>query len=219
MPDQSEAQLREMTANYYGMISLIDHSVGRIIACLSENNILDETIIIYTSDHGDHMGERGLYLKGPMLYDSLINVGMIARGPGIPAGSSEIAPVTTLDVGATFCDYAGTSLPIEAQSLSLRDCLAGKGSPHDAVYSEWDVAPSRCGVRLDLRTVHNGDAKLTLELQSGEGELYNMINDPNEMRNLWNKPSDMELQNKMLNMLWSRPGIELNDFDDPIGVA
>ena len=67
--------------------------------------------------------------------------------------------------------------------------------------------------------MHNGDAKLTLELQSGDGELYDMINDPNEMRNLWNKPSAMELQDKMLSMLWSRPGIELNDFDDPIGVA
>ena len=67
--------------------------------------------------------------------------------------------------------------------------------------------------------MHNGNAKLTLELQSGDGELYDMLNDPNEMRNLWNEPSAKELQNKMLSMLWSRPGIELNDFDDPIGVA
>ena len=219
MPDQTEAQLREMTANYYGMISLIDHSVGRVIACLNENDILDETIVIYTSDHGDHLGERGLYLKGPMLYDSLINVGMIVRGPGIEAGSSEIDPVTTLDIGATFCDYAGTSLPIEAQSVSLKNCFEGKGSPHKAVYSEWDVAPSRCGVRLDLRTVHTGKSKLTLELQSNDGELYDLINDVNEMRNLWNEPSAADLQKQMLSLLWSRPGIELNEFDDPIGVA
>ena len=117
MPDQSEAKLREMTANYYGMISLIDHNVGRVIACLREKDILDETIIIYTSDHGDHMGERGLYLKGPMLYDSLINVGMIVRGPGVAAGRSENSPITTLDVGATFCDYAGTALTKEAQEV------------------------------------------------------------------------------------------------------
>ena len=59
MPDQSEAQLREMTANYYGMISLIDHNVGRIMSQLKEKGLLDETIVIYTSDHGDHLGERG----------------------------------------------------------------------------------------------------------------------------------------------------------------
>ncbi len=219
MPDQSETQLREMTANYYGMISLIDHNVGRVIAYLREKDILDETIIIYTSDHGDHMGERGLYLKGPMLYDSLINVGMIVRGPAVAAGRSEDAPITTLDVGATLCDYAGTSLPTEAQSVSLKSCFEGAGSPHDAVYSEWDVAPSRCGVRLDLRTVHTGTAKLTIELQSGDGELYDLQSDRNEMKNLWNDPVAAELQNHMTNLLWSRPGIELNEFDEPIGVA
>ena len=71
-------------------------------------------------------------------------------------------------------------------------------------------------LHLDLVSISQ---LLTHELQSGDCELYDMINDPNEMRNLWNKPSAMELQNKMLSMLWSRPGIELNDFDDPIGVA
>ena len=154
-----------------------------------------------------------------MLYDSLINVGMIVRGPGVAAGSTENAPITTLDVGATFCDYAGTSLPTEAQSVSLKSCFGGAGSPHDAVYSEWDVAPSRCGVRLDLRTVHTGTAKLTMELQSGDGELYDLQSDRNEMRNLWNDPIAAELQNHMTSLLWSRPGIELNEFDEPIGVA
>ena len=63
MPDQTEAQLREMTANY-GMISLI--SGWPVIACLNENDILDETIVIYTSDHGDHL-EAWIVPEGPML--------------------------------------------------------------------------------------------------------------------------------------------------------
>ena len=74
-------------------------------------------------------------------------------------------------------------------------------------------------MRLDLRTVHTGTAKLTMELQSGDGELYDLKSDGNEMRNLWNDPIATELQNRMTNLLWSRPGIELNEFDDPIGVA
>ena len=219
MPDQSEEQLREMTANYYGMISLIDHNVGRIVNCLKEKGMLDNTIIIYTSDHGDHMGERGLYLKGPMLYDSLLNVGMIVRGPGVEPGGSNNQPVTTLDVGATFCEYAGTSMPAEAQSQSLKACFEGGASPHCAVYSEWDVAASRCGVRLDLRTVHTGDAKLTVELQSGAGELYDLTTDKNEMYNLWDDPQHAALQEKLEALLWARPGIELVEFDAPIGVA
>ena len=87
------------------------------------------------------------------------------------------------------------------------------------MYSEWDVAPSRCGIRLDLRTVHTGKSKLTLGLQSGVGELYNMHSDPKEMKNLWNEPSSAELQRQMLRLLWSRPDIVLDEFDDPIGVA
>ena len=219
MPDQSEAQLREMTANYYGMISLIDHNVGRIMSQLKEKGLLDETIVIYTSDHGDHLGERGLYLKGPMLYESLINVGMIVRGPGIKAGASETAPVTTLDIAATLCDYAETSLPDEAQSISLKGCFGGDASPHKAVFSEWDVSASRCGVQLDLRTVHRGDAKLTVELQSGDGELYDLSVDKHEMKNLWNMTEAAELQAQMTELLWTRPGAELTEFDMPVGVA
>ena len=67
--------------------------------------------------------------------------------------------------------------------------------------------------------MHTGKSKLTLELQSNDGELYDLINDVNEMRNLWNEPSAADLQKQMLSLLWSRPGIELNEFDDPIGVA
>ena len=219
MPDQSEAQLRDMTANYYGMISLIDHNVGRLLSCLAEQGIADDTIVIYTSDHGDHLGERGLYLKGPMPYDSLINVGMIARGPGLTAGRTVSDPVTTLDLAATFCDYAGTSMPAEAQSRSLRTCFEGGNGPHEAVYSEWDVAASRCGVRLDLRTVHTGTAKLTVELQSGDGELYDLTTDPGEMVNLWTDPSCSELKARLTALLENRPGIELQSFDEPVGVA
>ena len=67
--------------------------------------------------------------------------------------------------------------------------------------------------------MHTGDAKLTLELQSGDGELYNLINDKYEMENLWGKPEAAALQAKLNELLLLRPGQELNDFDEPIGVA
>ena len=67
--------------------------------------------------------------------------------------------------------------------------------------------------------MHTGDAKLTLELQSGDGELYNLINDKYEMKNLWDKPEAAALQAKMNELLWLRPGEELDTFDEPIGVA
>ncbi len=171
--DQSEAQLREMTANYFGMISLVDHNVGRILAALDTLGLADDTIVVYSTDHGDLLGDHGLYLKGPTPYEGLLRVGLIAKGPGIPAGRIVADPVSTLDLAATFCDYGGASLPDEAQSASLRPLIEGDAG-RDVAYSEWNVDASRCGVALELRTVRTRTAKLTLELGSGAGEMYDL---------------------------------------------
>lgn len=219
IPDQTDEQLREMISNYYGMISLIDHNVGRILSTLSELGYDDDTIVVYTSDHGDYLGDHGLYLKGPILYDGLINVGMIARGPGIPSGRTVDDIATTLDLAATFCDYGGASLPDDVQSRSMRHSLEGGCSEREVAYCEWDVAASRCGVRLDLRAVHCGGSKLTIELGSGDGEMYDLSTDPDEMINRWNDPDYASMQARLMNMLASRPGIELSMFDQAVGVA
>lgn len=219
IPEQTDEQLREMIANTYGMISLIDHNVGRLLGALEEMGVADNTLVIYTSDHGDHLGDHGLYLKGPMLYDTLLNIGMIARGPNITAQETNSQPVSTIDLAATFCDFAGVDMPEDAQSRSLKSILEGSGDTRDAAYSEWEVSATRCGVELDLRTVHIGSAKLTIELNTGEGEMYDLSNDPNEMNNLWNNPDHTELQERMVTLLHNRPGIILDKFDTPVGVS
>ena len=66
------------------MISLIDHNVGRIMTALNEAGIADNTLVVYTADHGDWLGDHGLLLKGPIIYESLLRVGCIMKGPNIP---------------------------------------------------------------------------------------------------------------------------------------
>jgi arylsulfatase A-like enzyme len=218
--DQSEAQLREMTANYFGMISLIDHNVGRILAELEVQGLADNTIVVYSTDHGDLLGDHGLYLKGPTPYEALLRVGLIARGPGIPAGRVVADPVSTLDLAATFCDYGKTELDEAAQSTRLRDLMEGKaGASRDMAYSEWNVNASRCGVPLDLRTVRTRDAKLTIELQSGAGELYNLVDDPHEMDNLYDDAGRSSLRKELTDMIQARPGAICTDIDEPVGMA
>ncbi len=219
-PDQSEAQLREMTANYFGMVSLIDHSVGRILVELDRLGLRDDTIVVYSTDHGDLLGDHGLYLKGPTPYEALLRVGMIARGPGIPAGRRVSQPVSTLDLAATFCDYAGVGLEDGAQSESLRPLLEARpGATRDAAWSEWNVHASRCGVPLELRTVRTAEAKLTLELGSGAGELYDLANDPHEMDNRFDDPGAARLRRELEDMIRARPGRALERFDTPVGMA
>ena len=220
VPDQTEAQLREMIANYYGMVSLIDHSVGRILAEIDRLGLRENTLVVYSTDHGDLLGDHGLYLKGPTPYEALLRVGLIARGPGVAAGRTVREPVSTVDLAQTFCDYAGTALGTEVQSRSLRDLLEGhSGASRDAAYSEWNVDASRCGVPLDLRTVRTADAKLTLELNSGAGELYHLGDDPHEMHDRFGDPGIAVLQRELEDMIRARPGSELNAFDPAVGMA
>jgi arylsulfatase A-like enzyme len=204
-PHQSEKQLRELTANYYGMISLIDHQLGRLRLALRDLGLLESTLIVYSTDHGDWLGDHGLLLKGPMAYEGLLRVGMLFEGPGVPAGKVVADPVSTLDLPATFCDYAGSALPDGAHSRSLKPLIATDTASRDFAFSEWDLRASRCGVDLGLRTVRTRTHKLTLELNSGAGELYDLKNDPGEMDNRFGDPACAKVQRELADMIASRP--------------
>ena len=216
--DQSEIQLREMTANYFGMISLIDHNVGRIVLELKRLGLDKNTIIIYSTDHGDLLGDHGLYLKGPTPYEGLLRVGMIVNGPGIPSNQIIKDPVSTMDIAATICDLGGAELPEVAQSKTLMPVICDKAS-RDVAHSEWKVNASRCGVELELRTVRTKDTKLTIEKNSGAGEMYNLAQDPYEMHNLFEDSGSDSLKKELMDMIIERPGDELKEFDEPVGMA
>jgi arylsulfatase A-like enzyme len=204
-PHQSEAQLRTLIANYYGMISLIDHQVGRLRLALRDLGLADDTLIVYSTDHGDWLGDHGLLLKGPMAYEGLLRVGMLFEGPGVPAGKVVADPVSTLDLPATFCDYAGTELPRPVHARSLRKLVEGDGETRDFARSEWELRASRCGVDLALRTVRTKRHKLTLELNTGAGELYDLVEDPGEMENRFDDPAYAGVRRELSDMIASRP--------------
>ena len=204
-PHQSERQLRDLIANYYGMISLIDHQVGRLKLALRDLGLLENTLIVYSTDHGDWLGDHGLLLKGPMAYEGLLRVGLLCEGPGVPQGKVVKDPVSTLDLAQTFCDYAGASLPPHVHSRSLRPLIETDCASRDFALSEWDLRASRCGVDLALCTVRTETLKLTVESNSGAGELYDLIHDPDEMVNRFGDPAYAVQQKNLMDMLRSRP--------------
>jgi arylsulfatase A-like enzyme len=204
-PKQSEAQMRALIANYYGMISLIDHQVGRIRITLRDLGLLENTLIVYSTDHGDWLGDHGLLLKGPMAYEGLLRVGMLFEGPGVPKGKVVADPVSTLDLPATFCDYAGVTLPGKVHSKSLKPLIETDTAHRDFALSEWELRASRCGVDLSLRTVRTKTQKLTLEKNSGAGELYDLSEDPDEMHNRFGDPAYAKAQRELTDMIASRP--------------
>ncbi|NYT25033.1 sulfatase-like hydrolase/transferase [Alcaligenaceae bacterium] len=196
----SEAQLRELTANYYGMISLIDHNVGRILTELDDQGLADNTIVIFTTDHGDWLGDHGLVLKGPMMYDGLLRVGMIVRGPGVPPGQVIKDPVSTVDLFSTILDYAQTSPGRQVDSRSLRPLIERQGQ-RDFAYNEWDLRAGRVGVALDLRTVRTQRHRMTIEVNSGAGELYDLQEDPHELHNRYEDPAHRNIRRELADMI------------------
>lgn len=204
-PKQTDAQLRRLIANYYGMISLIDHQVGRVRIALRDFGLAENTLVVYSTDHGDWLGDHGLLLKGPMAYEGLLRVGLLFEGPGVPAGKVVADPVSTLDLPQTFCDYAGAEMPEPVHSTSLRPLIESDRASRDFALSEWDLRASRCGVDLHLRTVRTADHKLTLEILSGAGELYDLVGDPNEMNNRFDDPGFQKVRRELTDMIASRP--------------
>ncbi|MFK7754873.1 MAG: sulfatase-like hydrolase/transferase, partial [Sedimentitalea sp.] len=204
IPPQSDEQLREIIANTYGQIALIDHNVGRLLIALEETGLAENTIVIYISDHGDWLGDHGLILKGPMHYEGLLRVPMIFKGPGVPVGKVVDEPVNTLDLTATFADYADTDPLLKQHGTSLRDLVEGEGQ-RDFAMNEWELLPTRAGVALTLRTVRTKTHKLTVDLQSGAGELYDLVTDPGEMRNLFDLPECADIRAELEHHIASRP--------------
>ncbi len=202
---QSDAQLREIIANTYGQISFIDHEVGRMLIALQQAGLDENTIVIYISDHGDWLGDHGLILKGPMHYEGLLRVPMIVRGPGVRKGVSVDQPVSTLDLGPTFFDY-GKAGPLQVQhGNSLRPLFETAGATRAFALNEWGLGPGRVGVALELRTVRTRTHKMTIDLNSGAGELYDLVNDPSEQVNLFDVPDAADIRARLESHMATRP--------------
>jgi len=217
VPPQTDEQLREMTANYYGMISFVDHHVGRILEGLKQSGLAENTLIVFASDHGDMLGDHGLYLKGPMFYEGVLRVPLIIAGPGIPVDHCIESPVSTIDLAATFLESAGLNSP-SIQSRSLHPIIQGQ-EQRDCAWSEWQVHPARLGVALELRAVRTSNYSYTFEFGSGSGELYDLQQDPKQMINHFEDPKWREVRTQMHTLLLNRPGTIRSELTEPVGIA
>ncbi|NKB61749.1 MAG: sulfatase-like hydrolase/transferase [Gammaproteobacteria bacterium] len=215
---QTDEQLREIIANTYGMISLIDHHVGRIMKCLKDLQLDENTIVIFTSDHGDWLGDHGLILKGPMHYDGLLKIPMIVNGPGVKPDTVVSAPVSSMDLAATFADFANTEMDIKQHGTSLKPLLEDENAGRDFAFNEWELLPTRAGVALSLQTVRTETEKLTVDLRSGAGEMYDLKEDPFELHNIYDDPDAKDMRKRLEDMIKSRPD-DMKSIQQQVGQA
>lgn len=190
----TEADWRSTKALYYGMVTLLDAQIGRILDALDDAGLSDNTIVVFATDHGEYLGDHGLMGKG-FHYDSVLRTPMIVRGAGIQAGRRLDGVASAVDLAPTLLAYTGVDEPEGVQGTSMLPALTGEGSlPRSAVLTENDddFVPMRA------RTVTTRAWKLTWYLNSPDGELYDRGNDPTEQHNLWHDPDFDAVRNDLL---------------------
>lgn len=188
----TEREAREATALTYGMISMIDDAVGRILETLQEVGEDRNTVVIFTSDHGDFMGDHGLMLKSVLHYQGLVRVPFIWYEPGLKApGVATDALHSTLDVGRTVLSRARVQPFWGMQGREMDPCLSEPSSKgNDAVLVEEDGHEICAGFDRPVRVRTLVTARWRLSIYDGQewGELYDLKDDPYEMINRFEDP-------------------------------
>ena len=191
---------KSLIASYYAMIKLIDDQVGRIIAVLDALKLRQDTVIIFTSDHGEMLGDHGLIMKGCRFYEGLVRVPLIWSAPGrFLSDLRSGALVELTDIAPTLLDIIGLPAPAYMVGSSLLPILTGARRPakhRDYVRCEYIDA-------LDLpdhsraTMFFDGRYKIVRYHNHGIGELYDLAEDPHEFRNLWDLDSAAALRADM----------------------
>lgn len=179
----SETQVREVVGHYYAMVELIDDSVSSILAAVRRLGLDRDTVVVFTSDHGDLLFDHGLLGKGPFHYESVVRVPLIWRWPeGLPSGRRTAGLVSLVDFAPTVLDLLGVVGSTRHQGISRAGLLRGEGQMGPgAVLIEFDSPVQD----LRARTIVTDAWKLTCYPGHSYGELVDLAADPHEFENLW----------------------------------
>jgi arylsulfatase A-like enzyme len=187
--DATEA--REAIALTYGMISMIDDAIGRVLASLDRLGLAEDTLVVFTSDHGDFMGDHGLLLKGPLHYRGLVRVPFIwvDPRPGAPANATRDVLAGTIDIAQTMLDVAGFAGYNGMQGHSLVPAIAGNAPLRAALLVEEDGQRAMFGFAEAprVRTVITPTTRMSVYAEASWGELYDLAQDPHESENRWSE--------------------------------
>lgn len=201
---------KECISHYYALIEMLDEQVGRVLASLERNGLAQNTVVVFVADHGDALGEHGLWGKGPYHYQSVIRVPFIVRWPGHTEPGSRYAGVTSLlDIAPTLLSMAGVS-QLEGAVPPVRETWhAPPPMPGESLIPVLEGAASRSSasvlVEMDedylgfkMRTLVTEQYRITYYSGQSYGELFDLSADPDERQNLWSEPQMRETRDRLL---------------------
>ncbi|MFM9281778.1 sulfatase family protein [Paenibacillus jiagnxiensis] len=203
----TEYDKKKLVAVYYGMISLMDKYIGKILDKLDELGLAENTLVVFTTDHGHFFGQHGLQAKGGFHYEDLIKLPFIVRYPGhVPAGRYSDAIQSLVDLAPTFLSLCGLSIPPAMTGIDQKDVWLGR--------KEQAREHAICEFRHEPTTIHQKtyvDAryKITVYYNQSYGEIFDLREDPGELHNLWDEPGCEQLKTELLlKYVWAELGKE-----------
>ena len=179
--------------DYLATLMSVDEGIGKVLDHLEKSGILDNTIVVYTSDQGFFLGEHGWFDKR-FMYEECQRMPFIIRYPkAVKAGSTTSALTMNIDFAPTFLDFAGVDIPSDMQGESLRSILENEGKvPSDwrkAVYYHYYEYPAEHSVKRHYG-IRTADCKLIHFYNDiDEWEMYDLTADPQELRNIYSDPA------------------------------
>ena len=187
-------EIDNIRRSYLSKISFIDTKIGKLIAALKARGEYDNTLIVFTADHGDYMGEFGMVYKAQYLSEALMRIPMLAKPPVAGfQGRREDAFVQNFDIAPTSLAAAGCALPADMTARDLAPFWTGKAAGARRKFCFMDAQGIQ-GVRDDRwKLVHYRDRDY--------GEMYDLANDPAERRNLWNDAGAAAEKTRLTNVL------------------
>ncbi len=188
-------------AAYWGLVHRMDEMIGRVFTALDGAGLMDNTLIVYASDHGDHLGERDLWWKHTF-YDESVKVPLVMRLPGvIPQGETRDQVVNLIDLSQTMLEAMGTQALPHADGKSFWDIVQnGNASWDNETYSEYctDPVPQWTGGRaVQQRMLRSGNWKLNI-YDTEPPQLFDLIADPFEENNLADDPAFADIRQHLL---------------------
>ena len=185
MENFTEADKKSIRAHYAGLVKQIDHEVGEIIETLRKQGLLDNTVIIFTTDHGDYLGDHGMQGKASY-YEAATHIPLLVSAPGRDRGSVVDDLVELRDVTATMLRLAGCELPDYMDARPLPGLRLGEGPPRSRIF----------GMLTKGWMAFDGEWKLC-KYDEGEPLLFNLKDDPDELRNLARDPAHAEVYRRL----------------------
>jgi len=202
-----EREIREAAALTCGMIAMIDDAVGALLSALDETGLRENTVVVFTSDHGDYLGDFGLMLKGPALMRGVTNTPFIWNDPAENFGGKMHDELfSTVDIAPTILARAGAMQYNGMQGMDIFSVLRGDCPPREDMLVEFEDSNLKMGFAEPAfaRALLTNEYRLTLYAGYEWGELYNLREDPRETRNLWDDPAYAKTRAELVERLARR---------------